>query len=97
MQRSTLKEIAKKIAEEAQEKTYEYWVAQDYPISYDLTVGEEEVIVDIELYSKKAEYIQLGVCVSHPIVCRSFFGIKVYTPECYSAVIRLAAVDGTAD
>lgn len=90
MLRKRLQEAVRTIAQEAESKTYEYWVQQVYPIQYDDVVDGESVSVDIEVLEKNPEYIQLGICVNHYSDRKTVIGVPIYTPNCYSVVIKRA-------
>lgn len=76
--------IAREIAEEAEQRGYTYWSTRRLPVAYELNRGGLDFFVEILLLEETDEYLQLGVDVDY------------YTqPNCnamYTAVVRKKTV-----
>lgn len=88
MHKSRLLEAAKRVAAQLEVQPYDHWVKEQFPIVYEDVLDGEEVQIEIKILSKKRDYVQLGVCVSHPATTyKRLFGLTINVPVCYSTVI----------
>lgn len=90
MDRQTLQAAADKIADEWQKRPYESLSSLEYPILYEDTVLGESVWVEIDVFERNAEFVQLYVCISHRIANKTFLRIAYDSPVCSQMVVHKA-------
>lgn len=73
-------QLAEKIAKEAEDRGYEYWLKQVYPVYWEDTFHGCDIQVEIVLHEKNDRYIQLGVAVDDIYQAKN--------PVAYSAVVH---------
>jgi hypothetical protein len=62
--RKTLRECAESLARNAEEKTYDYWSGQAFPVTYEDSYKGHPVQVEIDMLEKTTNHIHIMFAVS---------------------------------
>jgi hypothetical protein len=81
MKRDLFKRCAGQIAEECEQRSYEDWLAADFPVVFERTFEGIDVQVEILLLESTPEYVHLMVSVDDG-------GVWAYAPPSQSTIIR---------
>ena len=85
--RALFKRCAGEIARECEQRSYDHWVAADFPVVFERSFEGTEVQVEVELLESTPAYVHLLVSVDDG-------GIWAYAPPSESTIIRKDAGEG---
>ncbi len=82
LKRSVLKKLASVIASELEQKPYDYWTTQEFPITYETKLEGKDVQVEIDRLELEDDYVHLSVSVD------TGWGWSAFSPPGTSVIIR---------
>lgn len=85
IRRSVLKRLVDQLIGEAESKSYDHWLAQDFPIAYETVFEGEAVQVEMNLLESKLDYLHVAISADDG-------GFSAWVPVHRDTIIR--RVDG---